>query len=170
MNCFQEGDKVNRGCLQDLEPANATDCLGNSDTCKSCTGSKCNTKVTFQECYSCNGREDPECAKSNEFGNTEICKDYHSTCGIGIDERGFTHRRCINESSKFDEEFTNKTFTCNENKCNVVIFPKDRLKCYQCNGDEECSDTSLKPEPCGIYTTYDQCFTYIDAGMMMRKL
>ncbi|XP_055308420.1 uncharacterized protein LOC129572482 [Sitodiplosis mosellana] len=157
-----EGDEVNRGCIQDLEPAKTTECLDNSDTCKICTGARCNAKAKFQECYGCNGENDPQCANNAELTNTEMCKDYHSSCAIGIDRKGFTHRRCIDESSNFNKEFPNNTFTCHEDKCNVEIFPKDRLKCYQCNGNEACNlDTSMKPEPCRIYTEYDQCFTYM---------
>ncbi|XP_055308419.1 uncharacterized protein LOC129572481 [Sitodiplosis mosellana] len=157
-----DGDKFHRGCIKDLEPASATQCLDNSVTCKSCTEARCNAKAKFQECYGCNGENEPLCAKNTELMSTKICKDYHSSCAIGIDKNGFTHRRCFNVLSNLNKEFPNNTFTCDEDKCNVEIFPNYRLKCYQCNGNEACNlDTSMKPEPCRIYTEYDQCFTYM---------
>lgn len=121
---------------------------------------KCNLKVKYQECYSCTSENDLECAKNSE------CAKNFSACAIEIDEKGFTHRKCINKSNLDKKLLSNNNFTCDEDKCNVEIFPKDRLKCYyQCNGDQDCSlDTSLKPEPCRTYTKDDQCFTYIDGG------
>lgn len=164
LNNFQEGDKVNRGCLQDLKLTNATHCIYNSDTCKSCTGTRCNERAKYQECYSCNGENEPQCAKNAELTNIETCRNYRSSCGIEIDEKGFTHRGCLNQASNFRKKLSNNTFICDEDNCNVEIFPKDRLKCYQCSGNEECNLDSIKPEPCTIYVKHDQCFTYLNKG------
>lgn len=163
----QYGDNIRRGCIADLTPFEQRDCLQDSDHCKTCKRKNCNTKEKFQECYSCNGRDDENCAKGGRLVKTETCQAYGSSCAIGIDKKGYTHRRCNNEIFDAINEFTGMNFICDRDKCNDKIFPEDRLMCFQCNGGNECdmmSSVSLKAEPCEIHSIHDKCFTFIDKG------
>lgn len=168
---------MRRGCVADLTEVEENDCLRNSDHCKICESKNCNTREKFQECHSCNGQNDEHCSRDGRLAKTEICKAYGSTCAIGIDEKGYTHRRCNNQIIDAVHEFPVKNFICEEDKCNDRIFPEDRLKCYQCNGGNNCdmmpSDSdgiSLIAEPCEIYSEHDQCFTYINEGKCAMKI
>lgn len=174
--CFLSivGDRLMRGCMQDREPNHKKYCSRQSDTCKHCFGKNCNKKRSFQECYNCNSRDEPQCAQNSTLGKTTICKEYLSTCLTGVDAHGHTHRCCSKNHPEDSDEFTYGFEICSQNKCNGNIFPKDRLKCYQCNGEDECdllpthqtdhSDAPLEPQPCTILSQYDQCYTYIDEG------
>lgn len=153
-------------------PINETLCTSNSEVCKICNGNSCNTKNEFQKCYSCSSEIDPQCSKNPQLTSSKICDDYDSICMVGIDEDGNTHRQCKNKESHTTGVDFRKDFTCEANNCNVDIFPKDRMKCYQCVGNE-CSNAlysaeevedSLKPEACSMFSKNDQCFTYIDQG------
>lgn len=159
---------MRRGCVQDLLPLNATDCLSNSGTCKTCPGKNCNTRTQFQECHTCTSTIDPQCAKIPKLTGTEVCKDYNSKCGTEIDQDANTSRKCIPENLPFKSATAKNYETCDGINCNHKIFPKDRLQCYQCNGEAACdletSKKSLKPEACEAYAEYDQCFSYAGPG------
>lgn len=153
-----------RGCVGDLPLSNATECLNNSDICKTCQGNNCNTRIKFQECYDCNSQNDPKCAKDPKSTSiTQLCKHYNSKCATGIDN-GNTHRKCIPESVVSSNEFE----TCAGINCNDEIYPKNRLYCYQCDREADCdlnpSQRYFKPEPCEFYSNIDQCFTYAGPG------
>lgn len=155
---------MKRGCVEDLPPEESADCLSNSDSCKVCMEQNCNTRLHFQECYVCNSRSDPQCVKDPQC--SDICEKYDSRCMVGVDSNGLTHRQCTVEKVVLNSKFK----ICTENNCNKEIFPADRLMCYQCSGDKKCDSLQrsnadlLKPEPCNVYSIFDQCFTYIDAG------
>lgn len=149
---------------------NATDCLANSDTCKTCLEKDCNSKIKFQECYSCNSKSDPFCARNVKLTNTEICKPYYSNCSVGIDRSGYIHRQCSDQhqQSSYKQKFTEQFEICEGDKCNGGIYPADILRCYQCTGDDKKCDLmdkhGLNSESCSISSIYDQCFTYIGPG------
>lgn len=178
MNAFsQDGDTVKRGCMQDLFP-DAFLCSNKSDTCKMCIGNNCNKRNQFQECYSCSSETDSQCSRNPQLTSSEICNDYDSICMIGIDENGHIHRQCKSRKSDTTASDFKNDFICDDIKCNVDLFPKDRLKCYQCVGDE-CSDlsnssngteVSVKSEPCAILLQREQCYTYIDKGKIINKI
>lgn len=168
---FQDGDHVKRGCIQDLTPSEGQECLNGTETCKSCEWSNCNTKTSFQECYNCNSKNDRRCSRGVQSAKKEVCKTYYSACIIGIDKEGYTHRGCSMDYKDMMHGFSHRYDNCAENNCNSQIFPEDRLKCYQCNGEESCNfmspdstDVNLQPQPCGISSDFDQCFTYINKG------
>lgn len=93
----------------------------------------------------------------------------------GIDEDGHINRRCSEKNKDENIDFPNGMFhVCSENKCNMNIFPENRLQCYRCNGEKECNfmsadDLVTTPElvPCGIFTEFDQCFAYLGEGIML---
>lgn len=156
---------MKRGCIEDLASSNATQCLENTNTCKSCQETNCNLKTKFQECYICDSKNDSNCARAAD-NSTEIetCNSYYSNCTVGIDRNGYTHRQC---SDVFPVNKSVDYVTCDGDKSNREVYPNDRLKCFQCDDEKGCdvmSLNSLKPEPCSILSDYTQCFTYFDYG------
>lgn len=169
---------MRRGCIQDLDSDLMNHCLKQSATCKSCQGRFCNLKESFQECYTCNGYQYPDCSALPPSIKVVICDDYNSTCLTGIDRIGYTHRRCSNSNDYMKEltHFPNGLNICTENKCNNQIYPKDRLRCYHCSGEKHCNfieshltEKSLKhlqPKPCSLWSHQDQCYTYLNKGTL----
>lgn len=128
-------------------------------------------KKSFQQCIDCDSKYDIKCL-GNETTTSHQCENYLSTCLIGIDSHGFTHRRCSKDYERDSLEFPNNRFVvCPKNKCNNQIYPPNRLQCYQCNGEPECdykfnltepltmSDRVLTP--CNSFSVYDQCYAYL---------
>lgn len=156
-----------------MTPSDAEQCLNGTETCKSCLSSDCNKKPTFHECYSCNSKDDPGCAREIQSGKTEVCKTYNSDCITGIDGEGYTHRGCNIALSASDilQGYFNLYDKCSDNKCNTEVFPNNRQKCYQCNGEESCNfvspnstNVNLQPQPCSVLSDFNQCYTYINEG------
>lgn len=173
--CFLSmvGDHVKRGCIHDLPEKYKRDCLKSSNTCKHCMGKNCNKKPSFQKCYDCNSRDDPECARNVTMIKTNTCKEYLSTCITGIDAHGYTHRRC-NEQTIIDQaKLPNGFEVCSPIACNSQVYPRNRLQCHQCDGNGDCNllpnETSTmtlpSAQPCDVLSPYDQCFTYLSEGI-----
>lgn len=140
-------------------------------------GKNCNLKESFQHCIYCNSRDDLECARNTSLGVSTVCNDYLGTCVTGIDAHGTTHRRCGKDYAHETIEFPNDQFkVCRLNNCNNIIFPPNRLHCYQCNGEKECDfmptetttglSTSLMLQPCATFSELDQCFAYLSEGKL----
>lgn len=163
----QKGNRVKRGCVQDLIQKDEIECENNTDTCKVCIDKNCNSRIKFQECYNCNSQFDPFCIKvSNKTEKTEICKSYDSHCVTGIDKRGHTHRACgdIIKSLSYYKQFPLQYDTCQFDKCNNRVVPSNRLHCYQANGVDMTWDFipgSIVAEPCSIVSKHDKCYTYL---------
>lgn len=170
MGCYLESsndDKyVRRGCIQDLLHLERIKCDEQTDNCKTCIGKNCNQKISFQNCIECNSRDDPQCAINATSSNSIICPDYMDNCIVGTNEDGITHRSCAGKFPHDPSMFLNKFKIGHPND---FVFPENRLQCYQCSGDRECSfvgnlyrnKTILKPQPCAILSKHDQCYTYI---------
>lgn len=166
------GNRIKRGCVNHLSEDDKRACLKNSDNCKYCTGKNCNKKAQFQKCYTCNSRDDPNCAQDSTMINISTCKEYLSACLVGIDAHGNTHRRCAKKYVVDKAEMSNGLEICLQNECNKYVFPKHRLQCHQCDGDSDCdlmptssTETDLiasVPKPCNIQSDHDQCYTYIN--------
>lgn len=146
----------------------AQNCTMHSSTCKLCDGENCNERKTFQECYACNNRNDPRCSRNPRSTSIITCPAYYSHCVTGIDKKGYTNRECVKDTHNVADELSTKFKIfqkCIDNRCNNEIFPDDRLRCFQCNGEKDCNAIDynrMLPEPCKILSEYDQCFTYIN--------
>lgn len=152
--------------------------MSQTHTCKTCIGKNCNRKTEFQRCIHCNSKNNPECIMGEMPIESMICDEYLTTCVTGIDDHGYTHRRCSKEYTDQDIEFPDKLYeVCSENMCNTGIFPKNRLQCYRCNGDiENCefmpSDSMMlnirnpRLTPCDMFSTLDKCFTYFEGNTL----
>lgn len=70
-----------RGSIQDFtDIEQRTDCLSQSDTCKTCVGANCNQKHNFQQCVNCTNLSDSDCMYNSASNKSIICKDYLSSC------------------------------------------------------------------------------------------
>lgn len=167
-----------RGCVRDLVEIDKKNCLEQAKTCKTCEGKDCNAKTDFQKCIHCNSRDGSECAQ-NTTTNWIECENYLSTCLTGIDSGGNTHRRCSKDYEKDSHDFPNDQFeVCTKSKCNTEIFPRNRLQCYECNGEDDCDFMPKTDEvfqrsqilkPCGIFSKLDQCYSYLGEGKIQQN-
>lgn len=177
---FQDGEneveRYERGCVRDLNEELRTDCLSQSDTCKTCEGKNCNKKKEFQQCITCDSRDDSECSRDATSQSSVMCQNYLSTCVTGIDAHGHTRRRCSRQYKDEDIDFPNNQFqVCKDNKCNTGIYPANRLQCYRCDGKDDCDfmpshltaleNSSWQLAPCDILSEFDQCYAYLSESM-----
>lgn len=98
-------------------------------------------------------------------------ENYASSCFVGIDRNGITHRGCIEpvvvstDLKKFEEEYFPKGFKiCYEDFCNNKVIPKNRFSCYQCEGEADCKNFKAKSKICSVYSTNDECYSYRGPG------
>lgn len=162
--CFLRivGDHYTRGCIAHLSDKWKKDCKSNSGQCKFCKGKNCNGKPSFQECIVCNSRDDPDCVSNAENTKSEICHEYLTSCRVGIDDHGITHRRCTGEYNADKRLFSKGMDNCWAKNCNKDLYPADRLKCYQCADDDDNCDnpTTEHLKPCAVVSKIDKCYTY----------
>ncbi|XP_055306430.1 uncharacterized protein LOC129570749 isoform X2 [Sitodiplosis mosellana] len=158
--------KITRGCVRNLQYSKQFECRSGTSQCKSCNGANCNKKVSIQQkCYSCNGTEDMSC--QTKSSDTIFCQKYASSCFVGIDGNGFTHRGCITPQITSNDKFDKRQFPkaleiCYDDLCNGVTLPENRFKCYQCEG-EDCKDFKEKSKICRIFADKDECYAYLSA-------
>lgn len=155
-------DVCKRGCVSDLSESFQGICLNQSDKCKTCIGKNCNVVKDYKTCYTCDSKNDSYCVKVSELTNVTICSNYLSSCATLI-ENGYTNRKCYDD---FDSNNESTIDLCTDDKCNSNVFPKNRLQCYQCSGDEECKHITEESilEPCKFYSENDQCYSLINEG------
>ncbi|XP_055375862.1 uncharacterized protein LOC129608402 [Condylostylus longicornis] len=157
-SCLIKSNNYQRGCGIPL--------LQNNDkniSCYECQNEDgCNTKP-FRKCYNCNSKTNPNCAGHLNLTNTEIeiCQSSNASCLTTVNGYGHTERGCLSE--KFNTTHKVKVEKCFENLCNSEIFPTDRLQCFRCSGNDDCSLKQEEDwaEPCEIYEKQDGCFEFI---------
>lgn len=162
---------VTRGCFDDLNILKQFKCRREFDQCKRCMGRNCNAKViVHQKCYVCNGTKDTSCTGAN-ITDTISCPTYASSCFTGIDANGFTHRGCMEpkiasvDAKTF--EFQQGLEICYDDLCNNKIIPKNRFKCFQCEGRDDCQHVEEKSKICKIFSTNDECYAYTSQGTVV---
>lgn len=160
--------------MRELNAEQKSTCESNSDTCKPCKFTNCNAK-NFQVCAICNSKHDIDCS-GNATLKEFVCEDYDAErCFEGIDAEGYTQRFCGTELDYKRNNYPPQQLrVCNHNNCNMNIFPENRLKCYRCNGEDECNyidsrraNSALQPQPCGKYVLGDECFSYLGKGKIL---
>lgn len=172
MGCYHLANsttgEIRRGCVSSLTTAELKNCKDHNSECKTCLGDNCNSKISFETCYTCDSRIDSDCVIIVE-NSTEVsvCKEYSAMCVTGVDKAGFVHRRCSANKTIDTENFPEGFELCVGNKCNEDIYPSYLRQCYQCNGEDECNfsaanKTDLEPTPCKVVKSLDQCFTLLD--------
>ncbi|XP_073822477.1 uncharacterized protein [Musca autumnalis] len=118
--------------------------------------------VNSLECYSCDSNEDPECATNpgRQIAVEECATDTDECVQVVVS--GITRRGCL--SRLFPSRYCpDPCERCSKSLCNRDIFPKDRLRCYQCTGFD-CVDVANYTKwllPCPFYKENDRCFTKV---------
>jgi Protein of unknown function (DUF753) len=109
------------------------------------------------ECYFCNSNTESTCASTLYLNRTKTCTG-NDECAVWIS--GYvTFRGCKSDIPPGNQIFN----TCGGELCNRKIFPEERLKCVQCQGDNsKCfePDASLL-FPCKNYFFEDECYVHI---------
>lgn len=168
-DCFYQKNPVKRGCLNSLPSSD--ECHATTGNCQRCTGTNCNQKLFHEQtCYSCNGTVDKDCAIFNENINKIKCPNYSSSCLIGIDSAGNTHRGCSMDHEVDKRLYSHGFKLCFDEECNNGTFPVNRIHCYHCNGGADClydEGSTIPLEPCDPYSANDQCFAYFDESMLI---
>lgn len=153
-----------RGCVSDIVDMEKKKwCVDNNANCKVCEGDNCNRQPSYQQCYECQNCAEPDQSR------VATCNRYVEPCVIYINETGYTVRGC---SSTFDwEDLIDKdqVTACEKSNCNGFPFPVDRLRCYQCNGEEHCqydnhTDFSSSLKICEVLESGNKCYSYLGNG------
>ncbi|XP_055920202.1 uncharacterized protein LOC129951877 [Eupeodes corollae] len=171
-----------RGCLSSLEENEFYDCLiGNSTTCKSCVGDKCNKEIYPPErraCHICDSDSDPKCHEEpNSLG---ICPKYveNDSCVTSF-VAGTTHRGCKSDI-QCDESDRKKCKICSAaDGCNTVNLERRQddnygkwqdlpLECYECKGNE-CNGQLGQAKKCQNNNEQDCSMVYDSAGNVIRR-
>lgn len=85
---FDNGSYVERGCIANLDDKQRTDCESDSDKCKKCIGTECNTKKNFLKClWSLN---------DNIIRLPKLCRRYNDECYI-LAKNGMVRRGCFSD-------------------------------------------------------------------------
>lgn len=165
---------VGRGCLSHLSQAEATQCQQNGNDCKTCLGSNCNKKESFQTCRHCNSDTDYGCVYPSDATNNEImkCKNYTDVCTTIAYHGGRTERGCHSEIfERTIDPGLEVHEDCTDTNCNDHVFPADRSVCYQCIGQTgeqiECNGHGIQLSQyqsiCHQYDVNDHCYAYVDS-------
>lgn len=177
MGCyhFERNEYVEKGCISDLNQQKQNE-YKNSVDCELCFQKNCNSKVVRElRCYHCDNSTNINCAEPTELTTPIDYSHYSSSCLIGIDKNGFTHRSWGSNQTYDSQRFPGGFETCLGSSCNSQIYPRDRLKCIQCHGNAQChmkasdSEEKLQPKVCNIYNRDDFCFTYSDGMILMNS-
>lgn len=173
LGCYhlEQNESVDRGCMSDLNKQKQNECKTNED-CELCLGKNCNSKVVRHlDCFHCDNTTDVNCAEPSELSGTIDSSNFSSSCLVGIDKNGYTHRTWGANKTYDTKRFPKGYDLCYNSTCNSKIYPTDRLKCYQCQGDDRCnlntkdSKENLHAKACKIYSQNEHCFTFLDDGI-----
>lgn len=123
----------------------ATFCQENteSDECRTCSGSNCNSERTFAMCLHCDSAKDPQCAINPIAAKRKVCRAYHDGCYTLIGKFNVT-RGCVKEErDDFQENVCNnlkKCAICSGRNCNGRAV--DMESCVECKSskDVNCND------------------------------
>lgn len=163
---FERNGMVNKGCVSSLDKKLQNEIKSSKD-CEICFGPNCNSKLSrMRKCIYCDGPTDLNCADTPQLHQTINCED---SCLVGVDVNGFTHRQCASNQLNDTQQYPNGFDLCQNDSCNANIFPNNRLKCFQCNGDIDCSFrtsnvTAQRSSVCQMFSRYDQCYTHFGTG------
>lgn len=166
--------------MSHLSRAQSLQCQQNGNNCKTCIGSNCNKKASFQTCRQCNSDTDSSCVKSFVYPSTNDtildsnksrqCKNYTDVCTTIAYHGGRTERGC--HSELFEQHIDPSLQVhedCTDTNCNDYVFPINRSVCYQCigqNGDlSECNGVRMSQYQsiCHRYDANDHCYAYVDS-------
>lgn len=172
LGCYhlERNGTISKGCMSSLNRA-AQNEYKNSRDCEICFGRNCNSKIIRnRKCAFCYGSTYVNCAEYPAHHESIDCSYQSSACLVGIDQSGYTHRTCASNQTYDSQRFPNGYELCQSDLCNTNDFPSNRLKCFQCHGDNECNfklpnaTGKFRPKACQIFSKTDQCYTHFGKG------
>lgn len=172
LGCYhlEKQDVIEKGCLSETSAQKKQECQ-NGEECELCFGKNCNSKVVRHlDCYNCDNTTDINCAEPSDQIEREDFSYLSSSCLVGIDNHGLTHRSWGSNKTYDTKRFPKGFELCYNDLCNSNTYPSNRLKCYQCHGNAACnlntpeSKEILQPNACRIYSQNERCFIYSDEG------
>lgn len=124
-----------RGCASHLDDRKYAACASGDDTCKTCQGERCNMKVKYQSCRSCNSNDDGVgCIRGLNPGKIVTCKAYDDDCFVHV-MNDTVVRGCVKQQTSFDVgEFTYQ--------CAVGDY------CEKCSDSDQCNNKIVDGEFC----------------------
>lgn len=160
IGCYHFDDSttgtIKKGCVSDLSEAEIT-VYSTKLEFKTCSGNNCNVE---QSCLSCSSTAlSAECVTDLTNVESVTCSTLSSSCVVGIDQNGYTHRACSDMNGNEMNKFPLGHQICNGARCNNFVIPNDRLECYHC---ENCDPKEAAKDShiCSVYSKDDQCYTF----------
>lgn len=120
---------VERGCFVHYDQ---TFCRANSDWCKTCIGTDCNSKSSYLRCLSCESGSFDNCFYRPNEVSTELCRNYNDRCLIQT-QNGLVRRGCVDEHYKCIDNY-DCHLCSNSSMCNNIPLPIEY--CIRCNSNE----------------------------------
>ncbi|XP_055598692.1 uncharacterized protein LOC129748203 [Uranotaenia lowii] len=170
--CYEYADKdtIQKGCLSDLSEdgdetiKNACD-QGN---CILCSEDNCNRDMFY--CVTCDSETDSSCADPLRVivaGKREVCEQ--ERCFSLIDGQGITRKGCAGKESICEDSEAPCSLCEGSSLCNNVLFPADRILCYQCaDCDTVSTEDVVVPTACQKYDAEDYCFSNLEENSVQR--
>ncbi|KFB46447.1 AGAP008117-PA-like protein [Anopheles sinensis] len=172
---YDAGDgSVRKGCLS--ESALWELCSADPTSCK--VSDVPNGNARQIRCFTCERLM--ECIEKQEQQESSLVVYDSGACVVFFDSvqetptglvaydiiRGNSNEGCANKNPEL-------CFECYTDGCNGELFPRDRLQCVQCRG-EECAQLSTSEsiplKPCQIYSaTNAQCYTRFEGELFAER-
>lgn len=171
LGCYHLTDtkSIEKRCVSSLNKEQRKSCRTNK-LCQICFGINCNAdKASRKECFMCSSQIDSDCLQPTDKSSKGFCPNSETPCIVGVDNYGHTHRRCAKDPTSNAKDFPKGFRTCNDNNCNGIIFPENRLQCYRCKQSKECDELSsqntggLVSHACQYFKENDDCFSFIES-------
>lgn len=148
-------------------------CNKQDDTCKTCTGNDCNSKVSFQQCRQCNSTDNVSCIRSPGSVTTKLCRDYLDECFVHV-VNDIVLRGCLANSREYENDCKNEDICekCSDKKnCNNRII--DGEFCMTCNteNDLNCRENlniTMRTQ-CKLAVKKMGCYRYDDGGDIIKR-
>ncbi|XP_058122266.1 uncharacterized protein LOC131293051 [Anopheles ziemanni] len=158
------GEILERGCLSEADPTIQAQCADGSSECSVCHCDRCNGPPT--SCVVCKGERG-----CGDVGNTDLLQ----TCTSGAcvvtslpmtSDGVLTIVKQCSETVQLDMCYKGPPgatyHLCHSPGCNDILYPPDRIRCYQCEG-AACADPLLLPTVCEPYVVgMDACYSFFD--------
>lgn len=154
---------IKRGCLE----SNAVENCTLTHQCQYCQTENCNQHIV---CKNCNSENNLECNQSiGTYQYNTVCSEDIHHCRNKITAEGYLIRSCNNPAEECNGEFCEK---CSTSMCNAGEFPKNRLKCYQCELSAACSYievNNIQSRVCPLYRPEDACYSFANNESHMSR-
>lgn len=161
--CYTVADNttntVERGCYYDV--ANIETKCVNGAHCSICSADSCNNQSVIS-CYEC-----VDCLITTVNTSVTQCTP-GGFCLSKIDESNRVIRECSDKKCASED-----CDTCDKDKCNSGLFPKDRQSCLQCDSlstsDDCAKGLNIASELCRVYKKDGKCYLYVDESNLVHR-